>query len=205
MGTLVAGIVLTDAAALRGDAEEAVRRMRDTVEALTDEAGTPPDATVRLAALALAAVADAAVARRRAGDPAGARRWADTAAELVELARSSAAHGEDGIPQGPEGQAWLARAEAEAVRAVSGPDPAAWEKAVAAFGYGDAYERARCGLRLVEALLAADRRAEAAAAAAQVRGRRSGSVPHRCASGWTPWCTAAAGRTPGPPGSGRRR
>ncbi|NEC26915.1 helix-turn-helix transcriptional regulator, partial [Streptomyces sp. SID8111] len=68
MATLVAGILLTDAAALRGDAEEAVRRMRATVTALTDASGTVPDVTVRLAALALAAVADAAAERRAAGD-----------------------------------------------------------------------------------------------------------------------------------------
>ncbi|WP_373559226.1 AAA family ATPase, partial [Streptomyces sp. SA15] len=71
MGTLVAGIVLTDAAALRGDSEEAVRRMRSTVAALTDDAGTPADVTVRLAALALRAVADTAAGLRLTGDEAG--------------------------------------------------------------------------------------------------------------------------------------
>ncbi|MEU9560109.1 helix-turn-helix transcriptional regulator [Streptomyces fumanus] len=181
LGTLVAGVVLTDAAALRGDPEEAVRRMRSTVEALTDDAGTPPDATVRLAALALAAVADAAVESRRTGDAAGARRWTQTATELVRRARESAAHGQRALPQGPEGQAWLARAEAEWTRAVSGPDPAVWAKAVAAFGYGDRYERARCRLRLAEALLAAGRREEAAAEAEAVRrdADRLGAVPLR--------------------------
>ncbi len=113
MATLVAGILLTDAAALRGDPEEAVRWMRRTITSLTDASGTAPDVTVRLAALALAAVADAATERRAAGDEAGVRRWAGTADDLVERARASAAHGEDGGPQGSEGQAWLARAEAE--------------------------------------------------------------------------------------------
>ncbi|MFE9976369.1 hypothetical protein ACFYRD_38100 [Streptomyces hirsutus] len=70
---------------------------------------------------------------RLSGDDAGARRWAEAATELVGPARASAAHGEDGTPQGPEGQAWLARAEAEWTRAVSGPDVAAWAKAVAGF------------------------------------------------------------------------
>ncbi|CAM5666749.1 helix-turn-helix transcriptional regulator [Streptomyces hirsutus] len=169
MATLVAGTVLTDAAALRGDPEEAVRCVRSTLAALTDEAGTRPDVTVRLTALALAAVADAAVALRLSGDDAGARRWAEAATELVGPARASAAHGEDGTPQGPEGQAWLARAEAEWTRAVSGPDVAAWAKAVAGFAYGDAYERARCRLRHAEALLAAGLREEAAAEARAVR------------------------------------
>jgi DNA-binding CsgD family transcriptional regulator/tetratricopeptide (TPR) repeat protein len=179
MGTLVAGIVLTDAAALRGDAEEAVRRMRSTVAALTDDAGAPPDVTVRLAALALRAVADTAAGLRLTGDEAGAGRWADTASELVELARATAVRDQGGTPQGPEGQAWLARAEAEWARAVSGPDTAAWAKAVAAFDFGDVYERARCQMRFTEALLAADRREDAAveARAARETAARLGCTP----------------------------
>jgi DNA-binding NarL/FixJ family response regulator len=87
----------------------------------------------------------------------------------LDLARNAADHGAEGTPQGPEGQAWLARAEAERERAVSGPDPGAWAQAVAAFGYGDAYEQARGRRRLAEALLATERRDEAAAEAAAAR------------------------------------
>ncbi|MBD0842912.1 MULTISPECIES: helix-turn-helix transcriptional regulator [unclassified Streptomyces] len=179
LGTLVAGVVLTDAAALRGDAQEAVDRMRSTVAALTDPAGTPPDVTVRLAALALSAVADRAAELRLSGDEAGARRWAQTATELVEPARASAARGANRAPQGPEGVAWLARAEAEWTRAVSGPDVEAWAAAVAAFGPGDVYETARCRLRYAEALLTAERREEAAVEAAAVRetAARLGALP----------------------------
>ncbi|MFI1000236.1 AAA family ATPase [Streptomyces galbus] len=169
MATLVAGIALTDAAALRGDAEAAVAQVRTTVDALTDVTGTRPDVAVRLAALALAAVADAAVEARLTGDEDAAGRWAGTARELADLARERALRGATGRPQGPEGMAWLARAEAEEIRAVTGPDPAAWEKAVAAFAYGDAYERARCRLRYAEALLVAERREEAAGEARAVR------------------------------------
>lgn len=103
------------------------------------------------------------------GDQDGARRWAETATELVELARTAAVHGEGGMAQGPEGQAWLARAEAEWTRAASGPDADAWARAVAAFDFGDVYEPARCRLRYAEALLAADRREEAAAEARAAR------------------------------------
>ncbi|POX46079.1 LuxR family transcriptional regulator [Streptomyces sp. Ru71] len=169
MATLVAGIALTDAAALRGDAEAAVEQARATVAALTVDAGTCPDVAVRLAALALSAVADTAAGLRSGGDAAGAGRWERVATELVELARRAAGHSEAGPPQGPEGQAWLARAEAEGIRAVSGPDAAAWEKAVVAFEYGDVYEQARCRLRWAESLLAEDRRAEAAVQAGAVR------------------------------------
>ncbi|MFE2643974.1 ATP-binding protein [Streptomyces nigra] len=169
MGRLVASIVLTDDAALRGDPEAAVERMRAGVADLTDDAGTLPDATVRLAALALAAVADRAATLRPGGDAEELRRWTDTATELVELARTTAHRGADGTSQGPEGRAWLARAEAEWTRAVSGPDAGAWAKAVEAFASGDGYERARCRLRLAEALLVADDRGGAAAEAAEAR------------------------------------
>ncbi|MET7482125.1 AAA family ATPase [Streptomyces sp. NPDC005538] len=179
MAALVAGIVLTDAAAFQGDPEAAVERMRAAVTALTDDSGRRPDVTVRLAALALSAVADRAAALRLTGDEAGVRRWTDTATELVELARTTATEGRNGLPQGPEGMAWLARAEAEWVRAATGPDAAAWEKTVAAFDYGDPYERARCQFRFAEALLAADRREEAAAQAGAARetATRLGAAP----------------------------
>nr|WSX75525.1 AAA family ATPase [Streptomyces sp. NBC_00899] len=181
MSTLVASVVLTDAAALHGDAEESVRQARASVEALTDASDERPDVVVRLAALTLAAVADAAEESRLSGDTAAAERWAGTARELVELARSTAARGEDGTRQGPEGQAWLSRAEAEGVRAATGPDVDAWDRAVTAFGYGDPYELARCRRRLAEALLGADRREEAAeqAGAARHTAVRLGAVPLR--------------------------
>ncbi|MFF1677194.1 AAA family ATPase [Streptomyces sp. NPDC058256] len=183
MASLVASIVLTDAAALRDDPEDAVACMRTNLVRLTDggTAADRPDIGVRLAALALSAVADAAVELRLTGDEAGARRWTDTATELVEVARITAAKGEDGTEQGPEGLAWLARAEAEWLRAHSGPDVTAWKKAVAAFGYGDPYELARCERRLAEALLSADRREEAAehARAARDAAVRLGAVPLR--------------------------
>ncbi|MFD8573096.1 helix-turn-helix transcriptional regulator [Streptomyces sp. NPDC059639] len=180
MTTLVASIVLTDAAALRGAAEECVQQLRTSIEALVESTGMP-DVVVRLAALALSAVADAAETARMSADAEGAEHWARTAGELVELARTTAARGEDGTPQGPEGQAWLARAEAEHVRATTGPDTAAWERAVTAFGYGDPYELARCRRRLAEALLTADRREEAAeqARAALDTAVRLGAVPLR--------------------------
>ncbi|BCL25833.1 AAA family ATPase [Streptomyces aurantiacus] len=181
MATLVAGILLTDAAALRHDPEAAVEQVRTTVTALVDDSGTTPDVAVRLAALALAAVADAAVAARLADDEQGVRRWTETGAELVETARVTTAVGENGLPQGREGLAWLARAEAEWARAGAGPDTEAWEKAVAAFGYGDLYEQARCRLRLAEALVASGRREEAATQAQAAHGTavRLGAVPLR--------------------------
>ncbi|WP_055523023.1 helix-turn-helix transcriptional regulator [Streptomyces graminilatus] len=177
--TLVAGIVLTDAAALAGDAAAAVERVHTTVKALTDDAGNRPEVAVRLAALALAAVADTTARLRRSGDEAGTRRWTDTAAELLELARSRGAIGRDGAPQGPEGAAWLARAEAEWLRTTAAPATGAWERAVTGFGFGDVYEQARCGRRFAEALLADGLRTEAAeqARAARETAVRLGAAP----------------------------
>ncbi|SEE95522.1 regulatory protein, luxR family [Streptomyces sp. 3213] len=169
MAAMVAGIVLTDAGGSRDEPEAAVEAMRSTVAALTDDSGRRPDLTVRLAALALAPVADRAAALRLTGDEAGVRHWTETATELVELARAVAQEGDGHRPQGPEGMAWLARAEAEWTRATTGSDAAAWEKAVTAFDYGDVYEQARCQFRFAEALLAADRREEAAAQARAAR------------------------------------
>ncbi|GAA2323364.1 AAA family ATPase [Streptomyces kunmingensis] len=182
MAALVASLVLTDEAALRGDAGDCVRQMRASVERLMEGAGSErPDAFVRLAALTLSGVADAAEEARRSGDASAVERWTPIATELVELARGTAAQGEDGTEQGPEGLAWLARAEAEAVRAATGPSVEAWERAVTAFGYGEPYELARCRRRLAEALLIADRREEAAeqARAARTVAERLGAVPLR--------------------------
>ncbi|MEI5526641.1 AAA family ATPase [Streptomyces brasiliscabiei] len=165
MAALVAGITLTEAAVLRHDPEAAVAQFRTSVAVLTEQAGARPDATVRLAALTLGAVADAVAERRSAGDETGVRRWVPTGEELVEAARITAAEGEDGGRQGPEGLAWLARAEAEWTRMTTGPDVRAWRRAVDAFAFGDPYERARCRLRLAEALLGAGAREEAGAEA----------------------------------------
>ncbi|WP_225825474.1 helix-turn-helix transcriptional regulator [Streptomyces naphthomycinicus] len=175
MGTLVAGIVLVDAAVQDGDPEGAVERLRKSVAALGDGTARRPGVAVRLAALCLTAVADRVAELRRAG-AAGAEpdRWAETGAELVELARAAAGRDETGRVQGPEGQAWLARAEAEWATVVSGPDPAAWRTAVAAFGHGDVYEQARCRLRYARALLAVERRAEAAEQARLARETAAG-------------------------------
>ncbi|WP_405825386.1 AAA family ATPase [Streptomyces sp. NBC_01390] len=179
MATLVASVVLTDAAALAGDPEAAVERVHSTVKALTDDAGARPEVAVRLVALALAAVADTTGRLRRNGDEEGTARWTDTAAELLELARSRGSIGRDGSPQGPEGHAWLARAEAEWARATAGPETQAWERAVTAFDFGDVYEQARCRRRFAEALLADGHRAEAAAQARAARetALRLGAAP----------------------------
>lgn len=152
-----------------------------------------------LAALAIAALADGSEADRRVGvEPALKVRHGD---ELLERARATAERGRPrGGRLGPEGIAWLRRAEAEHSRLVGANDPVLWRAAVEAFGYGYRYEVARCRWRLAEALLGAgDREAaraeldqaiaearamgarpllEAATALAR-RGRLESAAPHR--------------------------
>ena len=87
-------------------------------------------------------------------------------------------HGRPG-DLGPEGRAWQVRALAEHARLAGGPAVEEWQRALEAFGYGHAYEQARCRWRLSQALVAVGDRdaartqAREAAAAAE----RMGAVP----------------------------
>lgn len=199
MAALVAGIVLTDAAVLSGDAEAAVARLRSSVEALTDEAGMLPDVTVRLTALALTAVAEAAATARRGGDEAAADRWSAIATELLEPARSVALRGATGVPQGRRGApGWPARRPSG-----HGPPPGPtrrpgrgrWRRSATATPTSS--PAAGCGTR----------RPCWPPAAARTRrprpvppGRRPyGWAPHPCWSGRTTCSGVDASRTPGPP------
>jgi DNA-binding CsgD family transcriptional regulator/tetratricopeptide (TPR) repeat protein len=118
---------------------------------------------IRLGALGTAAAADAVARATQRHDTEAAGKALADGLELAEHARLTAAHGRprSGV-LGPEGRAWLARAEAEASRLRGPGDPALWQAAVDAFGYGAVYEQAVCRRRLAEALLAAGRRDEAA-------------------------------------------
>ncbi|WP_460403690.1 helix-turn-helix transcriptional regulator, partial [Actinophytocola sediminis] len=108
----------------------------------------------------------------------------DEAARLIELARATAGL-RLGRPRngqlGPEGQGWLARAEAEASRLTGESDPARWRAAIETFGYGAVYEQAICRWRLAEALLRVEDRDTAAAEllAAEEVAVRLGAVPLR--------------------------
>ncbi|GAA4990402.1 helix-turn-helix transcriptional regulator [Yinghuangia aomiensis] len=179
--TLVAGLVLVDEAVLRGDVRAAVDRFRRTFARLIEDDDPYPPVGVRLATLALSAIADEATALRlTGGDPGG---WAAEAAEFAALAREIAARQEAVRPSGPEGIAWALRAEAEFARAEGRSDVGRWERVVAAFDYGNVYEHARCRLRLAEAYAAAGRRAEArdVLEAAQATAVALGATPLRAA------------------------
>ncbi|WP_304599227.1 helix-turn-helix transcriptional regulator [Isoptericola sp. BMS4] len=121
-----------------------------------------------ISALATAALADAAEAPG-AGTPDGSGGAATEpgasvlarADHLLAVARETAERGRPrGGRLGPEGRAWLLRAEAERARvraAVTGEpaDPEIWERCVRAFDFGYRYETARSRLRWAQALRAA--------------------------------------------------
>jgi DNA-binding NarL/FixJ family response regulator len=121
---------------------------------------SPP--LIRVAAVGLAAHADLASQARRAGDEAAEQAAVEGARALIETARRGAAY-----PRRPnwvlgvDGRAWLARAEAEWLRAQGDNDPAAWLAVLETFGPAFVYEAARSRWRLAEALLEAGRRDEA--------------------------------------------
>ncbi|MDQ0380115.1 DNA-binding CsgD family transcriptional regulator/tetratricopeptide (TPR) repeat protein [Amycolatopsis thermophila] len=112
-------------------------------------------ATVRLGALGVEAAASWAATARRRGDEGLAAQAAAAGRKLIEHVRHAGAHGKPRARTlGPEGRAWLARAEA-AASGLDGPaDPSLWAVAVAAFDYGAVYEQAVCRWHHAEALLA---------------------------------------------------
>jgi len=105
-------------------------------------------------------------------------------AEGAELLAHARRVGEDGPSRlrslGPEGRAWLLRAEAEATRLAPGPggagDVAAWRAAHGAFGYGHVYELARTAWRLADALLARGGPGDREEASALARAARDTAV-----------------------------
>ncbi|WP_307845229.1 AAA family ATPase [Planomonospora sp. ID67723] len=131
----------------RGDPEGALGHVHAALDALY-----PHDAgVVRLAATGLWALAEL-------GRAAEADAFLERARVPTVVGPGSA-----GIrgPLGPEGVAWLARAEAEWHRAHGRLDVDAWRAVVEAFDFGFVYEVARSRWRLAEALLAAGDRAGA--------------------------------------------
>ncbi len=153
-----------EAAAWAGDAAAAAEEAERAIGRLQALWRNDRLAAVRLAAQALAPVADAAAAARLAGDDLAERRWVSRGEGLAEHARSAVAdHLRDVGGYGAEGSAWLLRVEAEQERLHGRAAPEAWRAAVGAFGYGHVYEQARCRWRLAEALLAAGDREAATA------------------------------------------
>jgi DNA-binding CsgD family transcriptional regulator len=157
------GAVGAELALWQGRPEQGVTHVRDALEWAARVGGPWSLIGIRLSALGVALFAEVAdrAARRRAEPERAAA--VEEGMRLVEHARKTAEFGRPRTGSlGPEGMAWLARAEAEGSRLRGENDPDLWQAAVDGFGYGANYEQAVCRWRRAEALLGADRRDEAA-------------------------------------------
>ena len=160
---LTMGAVEAELAIWQGRPEQGISVVR---EALAQANPGPAQwllSGLRLGTLGTAAAADIVARANQRRDGATASAALADGLEFVEHVRDTARFGKPRSGTlGPEGQAWLARAEAEASRLRGASDPELWRAAVAGFGYGAVYEQAICRWRLGQALLAAGRREEAA-------------------------------------------
>jgi DNA-binding CsgD family transcriptional regulator/tetratricopeptide (TPR) repeat protein len=158
--------LLAEHALWRGDTDLALEHAQAAIKADAWPSYSPSysPAVIRVAAVAVAARADRAVAARAGGNAQAAAAEAAAATELLELAREGALfRAKPKSVLGPEGQGWLARAEAECLRACGHNTPQAWQKVLDTFGPRYVYETARVQWRLAEALAEAgpDHRDEA--------------------------------------------
>jgi DNA-binding CsgD family transcriptional regulator len=153
--------LLAEHALWQGDIATALDEVAAAIKPQVQRSGHGPQ-LIRVAAVGLAAQADLASQARLAGDEAAELAAVEGARVLIETARRGAA-----FPRRPnwvlgvDGRAWLARAEAEWLRAQGNNDPAAWRAVLETFGPAFVYEAARSRWRLAEALLEAGDRDEA--------------------------------------------
>ncbi|MBO0815519.1 MAG: AAA family ATPase, partial [Actinobacteria bacterium] len=154
--------LLAEHALWHGDTATALAEVTACIKSEIDYLGGYGPPLIRVAAVGLAAQANRAIQARAAGDEAAEAAAIEAARVLVETARQGAAwpRRPDSV-LGVDGQAWLARAEAEWLRAQGDNDPAAWAAVLTTFGPAFVYEAARARWRLAEALLEAGRRDEA--------------------------------------------
>lgn len=154
-----------DLALWQGRPEEGAKLVVEALDWVERVGGQWTLIGIRLGTIGASLYAEVAERAARRKDET-ARESAVVAGErLVEHARKTAEYGRPRTGSlGPEGRAWLARAQAEGSRLRGKSDPDLWQAAVDAFGFGAVYEQAICRWHLGEALLAADRRDEATAA-----------------------------------------
>jgi DNA-binding CsgD family transcriptional regulator len=139
-----------------GRLEEAVSAVQATIKAaLAWGDGSYSTQLIRPAAVGLTALADQAGHARAAGQHEHAEELVAQARSLAEVARAGAA---SSAALGVDGRGWLARGEAEVLRAEGKNDPRNWQAVVDTFGPGFAYEAARSRWRLAEALAEAGER-----------------------------------------------
>ncbi|GAA4734093.1 helix-turn-helix transcriptional regulator [Isoptericola chiayiensis] len=200
---LCGGSAGVDALTWAGRYDDAARLATDVTDHLARVWSPHFLGGIRLAALALGALAAGAEdpgARHDDGTRDTLRARADA---LVATAHDTARTGRTRSGElGPEGRAWLARADAEHARAVTaltdGPaDPGRWEVTVAAFDYGHRYERARSRLRWAQALRAAGEPDRAAREAAETLAEAEAMGARPLAEATRTWARRARIALPG--------
>ncbi|GAA2781526.1 helix-turn-helix transcriptional regulator [Crossiella cryophila] len=113
-------------------------------------------AVIRIGALGLAAHAELAAKARHKKDATAETRHLDAGERLLAQVRRATTSARPRSGElGPEGLAWLARAEAEAARVRAEDTPGHWHRVVEAFGYGHTYEQTLARHRLAAAQLTA--------------------------------------------------
>ena len=163
-----------DALRLLGDYGGAVRAVRHTIELKAENDDEWGLGQLIVLAIGLGALADAAAAAATREDDEEQLLLRAEGTEFIERARLVAVRGHPRLGTlGPEGRAWLARAEAEWARLEGRNEPEVWERAVAEFEFGNRYEVGRSRRYLAEALAA---RGDRAAAAVQARLARETAV-----------------------------
>lgn len=156
------GAVGAELALWQGRPDEGARLVREALEWAERIGGQWVLVNIRLGALGASLYAELAERAHRRRDEAARLAAVAEGSRLVDLARKTARYGRPRTGSiGPEGLAWIARAEAEESRLRGASDPSLWQRAVDAFDYGAVYEQAICRWRLGEALLGAERRDEA--------------------------------------------
>ncbi len=154
--------LLAEHALWQGDIDAAVTDATAAISVQVDRLGGPAPQLIRVAAVGVAALADRASRARAGGDEVTAAASVEAARAFIEAAREGAAfRRRPAWVLGVDGRAWLARAEAEWLRAQGANDPGAWQAVLAEFGPAFVYETARTRWRLAEALIEAGRRDEA--------------------------------------------
>jgi DNA-binding CsgD family transcriptional regulator len=177
---LIAGGLSADHLSWLGRYREAIEAAQQVIPVLSEVWGEWYLGGIWLGALSLSAHADLAeeaALHGRRNEIEAARR---AGRQVIEEIRGRAEHGMPrGGTLGPEGRAWLARAEAEYARLEGRPDVELWRAALAAFDYGYVYETARGQWRLAQALVRADQPEDAAehALAAYSAARALGAEP----------------------------
>jgi DNA-binding CsgD family transcriptional regulator len=154
--------LLAEHALWHGDTDTALAEIGAALQAEADESKDYGPPVIRLAAIGLSARADRAQRARATGDRAAEQAEVDAGSELIEAARTGAAHKRrPHAVLGLEGRAWLARAEAEWRRVNGEGTPEAWQSVLAAFDHGFVYEAARARWRLAEVLAETGQREDA--------------------------------------------